>query len=34
MDELVKQVKTDMLRTLLWTAISLGAAIALVYIVW
>lgn len=34
MDELAKQVKSDMLRTLLWTAISLGVAIALVYVVW
>ena len=32
MEELSKQVKTDMLRTLLWTIIAMGAAIAVVYI--
>lgn len=32
MEELAKQVKADMLRTLIWTVISLGAAIAVVYI--
>lgn len=34
MDELAKQVKSDMLRTLIWTVISLSAAIAVVYIGW
>lgn len=34
MEELSKQVKTDMLRTLAWTIIALGAAIAVVYIFW
>jgi hypothetical protein len=34
MDELAKQVKSDLLRTLLWTVISLGAAIAVVFLAW
>lgn len=34
MDELAKQVKSDMLRTLIWTIVSLGAAIAVVYMAW
>lgn len=34
MEELSKQVKADMLRTLVWTVIALGAATAVVYLVW
>ena len=34
MDDLAKQVKHDMLRTLIWVTIALGAATAVVYIVW
>lgn len=34
MDELAKQVKTDMLRTVIWAIISMGAAIGAFYIGW
>ena len=34
MDELAKQVKHDMLRTLIWIVIAMGAATAVVYIGW
>jgi len=34
MDDLAKQVKHEMLRTLIWVIIALGAAIATVYLAW
>jgi hypothetical protein len=34
MDELAKQVKNDMLRTLLWAILSMGLACAVFYIAW
>lgn len=34
MDDLAKQVKQEMLRTLIWIIIALGAAIATVYLAW
>jgi hypothetical protein len=34
MDELAKQVKHEMLRTLIWVTIALGVATTVVYIVW
>lgn len=34
MDDLAKQVKQDMLRTLIWIIIAMGAATATVYIAW
>jgi hypothetical protein len=34
MDELTKQVRIDMLRTVVWTVISLAVAVAVVYIGW
>lgn len=34
MDDLAKQVKHDMLRTLIWIVIAMGAATAVVYIGW
>ncbi len=34
MDQLAKQVKSDLLRTLIWTIIALGAAAAMYYLTW
>ncbi len=34
MEELAKQVKHDMFRTLIWVVIALGAATAVVYLGW
>ncbi len=34
MDELSKQVKQDLLRTLLWSVIAMVAAGAVYYLVW
>gem|GEM_PF-2013292 len=34
MEQLIKQVKKDLLRTLFWLLISLSAAIAIYYLVW
>jgi hypothetical protein len=34
MDDLAKQVKHDMLRTLIWIIIAMSAAIATVYLAW
>ncbi len=34
MDDLAKQVKHDMLRTLIWIIIAMGAAITTVYLAW
>jgi len=34
MNDLAKQVKHDMLRTLIWTILAMGAAVAVVYIGW
>ena len=34
MEELTKQVKSEMIRTLLWTIIALGAGIGIYYLVW
>ena len=34
MNDLAKQVKHDMLRTLIWIIIAMGAAVAVVYIGW
>ncbi len=34
MDELAKQVKGELIRTLIWAAIALGTAIGVFYIVW
>jgi hypothetical protein len=34
MDDLAKQVKHDMLRTLIWITIAMGAATAVVFLAW
>lgn len=34
MEQLTKQVKHEMLRTLLWLVIALGLAIGIYYMVW
>lgn len=34
MEELTKQVKSEMIRTLLWAIIALGAGIGIYYLVW
>ncbi len=34
MEELYKQVKSDLLRTLMWALISIGIAGAIYYLLW
>lgn len=34
MEELTKQVKGEMVRTFVWLLISVGAALAVYYLVW
>lgn len=34
MEELQKQVKSEMLRTLLWLAIAMGIGISIFYLAW
>lgn len=34
MEELSKQVKNDLLQTLIWALISIGAAAAIYYLLW
>jgi len=34
MEELAKQVKFEMLRTVLWLAVSLGIGIGAYYLIW
>lgn len=34
MEQLVKQVKGEMLRTFIWLVISLGVGLAIFYLVW
>jgi hypothetical protein len=34
MEELSKQVKSDLLRTLIWALIAMGAATAIYYLLW
>ncbi len=34
MEELYKQVKMEIIRTLLWMLISVGVAISIYYLVW
>lgn len=34
MDDLAKQVKHDMFRTLIWITIAMGAATAVVFLAW
>ena len=34
MDALTKQVKSEMLRTLIWLVISMGVGTGLYYIIW
>lgn len=34
MEQLAKQVKSDLVRTLIWTIVALGAATAMYYLAW
>lgn len=34
MEQLAKQVKSDLLRTLLWLVVALGVAIGIYFILW
>jgi hypothetical protein len=34
MEELTKQVKSEMFRTLLWLVVSMGIGIGIYYVVW
>jgi len=34
MEELTKQVKSEMLRTLIWLALAMGVGIGIYYAVW